>query len=118
MDFVSEPLDESLVYQPFLDWLASVTERVNETMHYESSGQPSPVIFHVPHVRHHYFMILNFSSLIFSSDLFLLLERANQQRRQEKTHPHRHFRAEAQHPDASTRKLHQVHLADHQHYSS
>lgn len=59
VDFVSEPLDESLVYQPFLEWLASVTERVNETMHYESSGQPSPVIFHVPHVSlFHFFSII------------------------------------------------------------
>jgi len=62
VDFVSEPLDESMVYLPFLDWLASVTERLNETMHYESPGQPDPVVFHVPHVS---VLLLLFSLRLF-----------------------------------------------------
>jgi hypothetical protein len=111
-------LDESLVYQPFLEWLASVTERVNETMHYESSGQPSPVIFHVPHVSWVYFLKLNIKKLFSCSDLLLLLERANQQRGQEKAYPDCHFGAKAQHSNASTRKLHQVYVANHQHHPS
>ncbi|XP_059488653.1 uncharacterized protein C2orf42 homolog [Neocloeon triangulifer] len=43
-----EPVDESRAFHPFLDWLASVTERINETMHYETSGRPDPLVFHVP----------------------------------------------------------------------
>lgn len=32
----------------FLQWLSSVTERINQTMHYQFSGNPDPLIFHVP----------------------------------------------------------------------
>ncbi|GFV41161.1 uncharacterized protein C2orf42 homolog [Trichonephila clavipes] len=34
----------------FEEWLASVTERINETMHYQFNGSPEPLIFHVPQV--------------------------------------------------------------------
>ncbi|KAM7284112.1 uncharacterized protein ISCGN_001214 [Ixodes scapularis] len=33
----------------FPQWLAGVTERINETMRYEGSGRPDPLVFHVPH---------------------------------------------------------------------
>lgn len=35
----------------FNDWLSSITERINETMHFSCDGQPEPLIFHIPLVR-------------------------------------------------------------------
>ena len=35
----------------FTDWLASVTERINQTMHYQFDGHPEPLVFHAPQVR-------------------------------------------------------------------
>ncbi|KFM77015.1 hypothetical protein X975_14457, partial [Stegodyphus mimosarum] len=32
----------------FEQWLASVTERINQTMHYQFTGSPEPLVFHVP----------------------------------------------------------------------
>ncbi|XP_065352497.1 uncharacterized protein C2orf42 homolog [Cloeon dipterum] len=46
----TEPVDESRASYAFMEWLASVTERLNETMHYETSGKPDPLVFHVPQV--------------------------------------------------------------------
>ncbi|XP_071947716.1 uncharacterized protein C2orf42 homolog [Antedon mediterranea] len=34
----------------FLDWLGSVTERINQTMHFQFDGNPEPLVFHVPQV--------------------------------------------------------------------
>ncbi|XP_037504108.1 uncharacterized protein C2orf42-like [Rhipicephalus sanguineus] len=33
----------------FLQWLAGVTERINQTMRYDRPGRPDPLVFHVPH---------------------------------------------------------------------
>ncbi|XP_071011401.1 uncharacterized protein C2orf42-like isoform X1 [Oncorhynchus clarkii lewisi] len=46
----SQPVDESLVTLGFQQWLASVTERIHLTMHYQFDGQPEPLVFHIPHV--------------------------------------------------------------------
>uniref|UniRef100_A0A674DHB0 Chromosome 2 open reading frame 42 n=1 Tax=Salmo trutta TaxID=8032 RepID=A0A674DHB0_SALTR len=46
----SQPVDESLVTLGFQQWLASVTERIHQTMHYQFDGKPEPLVFHVPHV--------------------------------------------------------------------
>ena len=35
----------------FTDWLASVTERINQTMHYQFDGHPEPLVFHAPQVE-------------------------------------------------------------------
>ncbi|XP_038070953.1 LOW QUALITY PROTEIN: uncharacterized protein C2orf42-like [Patiria miniata] len=34
----------------FIKWLSSVTERINQTMHYQFDGRPEPLVFHVPQV--------------------------------------------------------------------
>nr|CAD7596797.1 unnamed protein product [Timema genevievae] len=47
---VSEPLNESEVSVTFLQWLASVTERINQSMHFQFDGKPDPLVFHVPQV--------------------------------------------------------------------
>ncbi|XP_043460941.1 uncharacterized protein C2orf42 homolog [Leptopilina heterotoma] len=44
----NELIDENKTNQSFINWLASVTERINETMHYQCSGKPDPLVFHVP----------------------------------------------------------------------
>ncbi|XP_040583613.1 uncharacterized protein C2orf42 homolog [Lepeophtheirus salmonis] len=43
----SEVKDIIIEYS-FLEWLASVTERINQCMHYQFDGRPSPLIFHAP----------------------------------------------------------------------
>ncbi|XP_023213638.1 uncharacterized protein C2orf42 homolog [Centruroides sculpturatus] len=43
-------VDESTVSIKFVQWLASVTERINQTMHYQFDGHPEPLVFHVPQV--------------------------------------------------------------------
>ncbi|XP_067007754.1 uncharacterized protein C2orf42 isoform X2 [Anabrus simplex] len=43
-----EPADENTVNTTFIQWLASVTERINQTMHFQFSGKPDPLVFHVP----------------------------------------------------------------------
>ncbi|XP_048474671.1 uncharacterized protein C2orf42 homolog [Rhincodon typus] len=47
---VSQPIDESQVTLTFQHWLASVTERINQTMHYQFDGKPEPLVFHVPQI--------------------------------------------------------------------
>ena len=42
--------------QTALDWLASITERINLTMHYGFTGQPDPLVF--PNVPQHFFNFL------------------------------------------------------------
>ncbi|KAG8440882.1 hypothetical protein GDO86_006570 [Hymenochirus boettgeri] len=41
-------LDESQVSLSFQEWLASVTERIHQTMHYQFDGKPEPLVFHIP----------------------------------------------------------------------
>ncbi|XP_053443088.1 uncharacterized protein C2orf42 homolog isoform X2 [Nycticebus coucang] len=41
-------LDEGQVTLSFQDWLASVTERIHQTMHYQFDGKPEPLVFHIP----------------------------------------------------------------------
>ncbi|XP_060043138.1 uncharacterized protein C2orf42 homolog isoform X3 [Erinaceus europaeus] len=41
-------LDEVQVTLSFQDWLASVTERIHQTMHYQFDGKPEPLVFHIP----------------------------------------------------------------------
>ncbi|KAJ7425321.1 hypothetical protein WISP_23994 [Willisornis vidua] len=44
----NQVLDESQVSLSFQDWLASVTERIHQTMHYQFEGHPEPLVFHIP----------------------------------------------------------------------
>ncbi|XP_032568360.1 uncharacterized protein C2orf42 homolog [Chiroxiphia lanceolata] len=44
----TQVLDESQVSLSFQDWLASVTERIHQTMHYQFEGHPEPLVFHIP----------------------------------------------------------------------
>ncbi|XP_039286485.1 uncharacterized protein C2orf42 [Nilaparvata lugens] len=43
-----EVYDENATNMMFLEWLSSVTESINETMHYQCSGTPDPLIFRCP----------------------------------------------------------------------
>ncbi|XP_071531448.1 uncharacterized protein C2orf42 isoform X2 [Panulirus ornatus] len=43
-----EPVDENTASFSFLSWLGSVTERINQTMHFGFSGKPEPLVFHMP----------------------------------------------------------------------
>ncbi|KAH9503249.1 hypothetical protein Btru_068557 [Bulinus truncatus] len=43
-------VDEYSTSLSFQQWLASVTERINQTMHYGFSGNPDPLVFHAPQV--------------------------------------------------------------------
>ncbi|XP_071077640.1 uncharacterized protein C2orf42 homolog isoform X2 [Desmodus rotundus] len=43
-----QSLDEAQVTLSFQDWLASVTERIHQTMHYQFDGKPEPLVFHIP----------------------------------------------------------------------
>ncbi|XP_046752590.1 uncharacterized protein C2orf42 homolog isoform X1 [Diprion similis] len=45
-----ENLDESNTSLPFIKWLASITERINQTMHFQFDGKPDPLVFHVPQI--------------------------------------------------------------------
>jgi len=45
-----EPVDEGQVHLSFHGWLGSVTERINQTMHYQFDGHPEPLVFHAPQV--------------------------------------------------------------------
>ncbi|KAJ9580223.1 hypothetical protein L9F63_004123, partial [Diploptera punctata] len=45
-----ETVDEKQASLTFIQWLASVTERINQTMHFQFSGKPDPLVFHVPQV--------------------------------------------------------------------
>ena len=42
--------EEANVSLTFHQWLASVTERINQTMHYQFDGHPEPLVFHAPQV--------------------------------------------------------------------
>lgn len=43
----------------FIEWLASVTERINQTMHFQFDGKPEPLVFHAPHVSDFCFVFKN-----------------------------------------------------------
>ncbi|KAK7069619.1 hypothetical protein SK128_008038 [Halocaridina rubra] len=43
-----EPLNENTASFTFMSWLGSVTERINQTMHFGFSGKPEPLVFHMP----------------------------------------------------------------------
>ncbi|RXM94735.1 hypothetical protein EOD39_17663 [Acipenser ruthenus] len=40
--------DEAHVTLSFHQWLASVTERIHQTMHFQFDGKPEPLVFHIP----------------------------------------------------------------------
>lgn len=42
--------EEKRLNLSFMEWLASVTERINQTMHYQFNGHPEPLVFHIPQV--------------------------------------------------------------------
>lgn len=42
--------EEKRTQMSFLQWLTSVTERINQTMHYQFNGKPEALIFHIPQV--------------------------------------------------------------------
>lgn len=41
-------IDETSIRITFENWLGSVTERINQTMHYQFNGRPGELVFHVP----------------------------------------------------------------------
>jgi len=45
-----DSVDEVNVSLSFHEWLGSVTERINQTMHYQFDGHPEPLVFHAPQV--------------------------------------------------------------------
>lgn len=45
-----EDLDEANINLPFIKWLASITERINQTMHFQFDGKPDPLVFYVPQI--------------------------------------------------------------------
>ena len=45
---VSQGSEEAGIGLSFHQWLASVTERINQTMHYQFDGHPEPLVFHAP----------------------------------------------------------------------
>lgn len=44
----SESVDEAGSNLSFIRWLASITERINQTMHFQFDGKPDTLVFHVP----------------------------------------------------------------------
>ncbi|XP_062269603.1 uncharacterized protein C2orf42 homolog isoform X2 [Platichthys flesus] len=44
----SQVVDERTVTLGFHQWLASVTERIHQTMHYQFDGKPQPLVYHIP----------------------------------------------------------------------
>lgn len=47
---ICDELDEANTSLPFIKWLASITERINQTMHFQFDGKPDPLVFHVPQI--------------------------------------------------------------------
>nr|XP_015798626.2 uncharacterized protein C2orf42 homolog isoform X2 [Nothobranchius furzeri] len=41
-------VDEHTMVMGFHQWLASVTERIHQTMHYQFDGKPDPLVYHIP----------------------------------------------------------------------
>ncbi|XP_078144475.1 uncharacterized protein C2orf42 homolog [Centroberyx gerrardi] len=44
----TQVVDEHTVTMGFHQWLASVTERIHQTMHYQFDGKPEPLVYHIP----------------------------------------------------------------------
>ncbi|KAM4719269.1 uncharacterized protein C2orf42 homolog isoform 2-T2 [Anableps anableps] len=44
----TQVVDECTVAMGFQQWLASVTERIHQTMHYQFDGKPQPLVYHIP----------------------------------------------------------------------
>ncbi|XP_029299883.1 uncharacterized protein C2orf42 homolog isoform X2 [Cottoperca gobio] len=44
----TQVVDERTVMMGFQLWLASVTERIHQTMHYQFNGKPKPLVYHIP----------------------------------------------------------------------
>ncbi|XP_029025649.1 uncharacterized protein C2orf42 homolog isoform X2 [Betta splendens] len=44
----SQVVDECAVTLGFHQWLAGVTERIHQTMHYQCDGKPQPLVYHIP----------------------------------------------------------------------
>ncbi|XP_058472546.1 uncharacterized protein C2orf42 homolog [Solea solea] len=44
----TQAVDEHTVTLGFQQWLASVTERIHQMMHYQCDGKPQPLVYHVP----------------------------------------------------------------------
>lgn len=44
----SQDVDERAINLGFHQWLASVTERIHQTMHYQFNGKPQPLVFQIP----------------------------------------------------------------------
>ncbi|CAN9504359.1 unnamed protein product [Ophioblennius macclurei] len=44
----AQVVDERAVTMSFHQWLAGVTERIHQTMHYQFDGKPQPLVFHIP----------------------------------------------------------------------
>lgn len=45
---ITDHIDETTTSFSFIQWLASVTERINQTMHFQFDGKPDPLVFHIP----------------------------------------------------------------------
>ncbi|ELU13840.1 hypothetical protein CAPTEDRAFT_18678 [Capitella teleta] len=48
LELDSPPVENEGLSLTFNEWLGSVTERVNQTMHYQFDGSPDPLVFHSP----------------------------------------------------------------------
>uniref|UniRef100_A0A3Q0SD48 Chromosome 2 open reading frame 42 n=1 Tax=Amphilophus citrinellus TaxID=61819 RepID=A0A3Q0SD48_AMPCI len=44
----AQAVDEHMVTIGFHQWLAGVTERIHQTMHYQFDGKPEPLVYHIP----------------------------------------------------------------------
>ncbi|KAL6096563.1 uncharacterized protein ACO6RY_05863 [Pungitius sinensis] len=44
----AQVVDERAVTLGFHQWLAGVTERIHQTMHYRFDGKPQPLVYHIP----------------------------------------------------------------------
>ncbi|TDH02305.1 hypothetical protein EPR50_G00171550 [Perca flavescens] len=44
----AQAVDERTVAMGFQQWLASVTERIHQAMHYQFDGKPQPLVYHIP----------------------------------------------------------------------
>uniref|UniRef100_A0A3P8RW83 Chromosome 2 open reading frame 42 n=1 Tax=Amphiprion percula TaxID=161767 RepID=A0A3P8RW83_AMPPE len=44
----TQVVDERTVMMGFHQWLAGVTERIHQTMHYQFDGKPQPLVYHIP----------------------------------------------------------------------
>jgi hypothetical protein len=64
--FPPEPVDENAANITFIQWLASVTERINQTMHFQFSGKPDPLVFHVPQVDFFFVLLVGYEGNVYN----------------------------------------------------